>query len=427
VGFDAGLKPPAAALLGLPSLPQDAHLAGPIRQVLSVNSYDGADRFTNSVGGVSVNQNNGWWLELDATTANPYAWAMWRLAADAVEPFTTFRINCGTPSMRYYVIYADYARNRWMFYTPQVGLGLSFAGTIEIDPASLPGGESVLHSPGGFAYIALIAVPANSGKLQVKGIDVTIPGGDPLPGEDPIYDQFENNDTLATCTPLTQGMFKASIHQRYTLGMQLDGEERDYFDCYCVNVPVGKTLTATLRHETFDHFGGVENDADLLFYFPGASNIGNDFDETLSSTGIFYDPFEQVNFVAPADGDYLLTVIGDNSEPGVRTNAEYDLGIFISDAVYDVSGTITQGGNPLTTDVVAFLKPGNFNVNTPVPPAGVGGSFTIKGVPPGTYTLWVHGTARYGPTGYVYPEHKQDIEVLNANVTGIELEIGPNP
>jgi hypothetical protein len=118
--------------------------------------------------------------------------------------------------------------------------------------------------------------------------------------------------------------------------------------------------------------------------------------------------------------------VGDISEPGLRTNAEYDLAIFISDAVYTVSGTITQQGNALDTDVVAFLEPGNFNVNTPVPGSGTPGEFSIQGVPPGSYKLRAHGTARYGPTGYAWPE-ETDVVVTNGNVSGVTLNLGPDP
>jgi hypothetical protein len=427
-----GSNPTAPAtggpLAGLPPLPLDDGPNGnPLRGARAVIGFAGVDRLYDSGSGVSVNPNNGIWLELDARTAANYAWAVWRLPVPPTDPFELIQVNCATPAQRYYMAYGDYSRGRWVFYqltqSPQ-----GFAGTFNFDPALLPGGVAALTSPGGFVYLALIAAPANTDKLQVKGLDYTIPdeggggGGDP-----PIFDQFEDNDTLDTATLLEPGIYRASIHQSPVIELMSIGELRDYYDCYRVLVPAGKILTATLRHATFDHFGsGIENDCDLLFYFPGASQILNDFDEGLSSVGIWYDPFEQVNFSGGNGSEYFLTVLGDMGEPGAKTNAEYDLGIFLSDVVYSVSGSITQNSGSLDRDVVVFLEPGNFNANTPVPGNGTPGQFSIQGVPPGTYTLKVHGSARFGPTGYEWPDVLENV-VVAGNLSGLSLDIGPNP
>jgi hypothetical protein len=414
------------------SLPDESALLA--RQISAVTSFDGVSRFMDSGVGVTPNTLNQQWLALDGTVATPASWAIWRFpeCTDPPNgPFLDFQVFVKFASGQFfYVAYADYTANRWVFFdivnNPD-GLLTSFA----FNPASLPNGEDSLHSPGGFAYLAILAVGTN---VQVQHMDCTTPEPDPIPGTDSIPDQFEDNDTLATCYPLTPGMYHASIHQS-NAEMADQNELRDPIDCYCVDVPAGKTLTATLRHEIWDHFGsGFENDADLLFYFPGASEVYNDFDEPLSSTGIFYDPFEQVLFTNSTGSDMMvsLAVVGEIGEPGVRTNCEYDLGIFISDVAFRVGGTFTQNNAELDKDVVAYLTGpggvgGNFNINTPVPGSGQPGVFSIPGVPPGTYELHAHGSARFGPQGYVWPETLTGITVTVADVTGQELDLGPDP
>jgi hypothetical protein len=406
-------------------LPQDASVSR--RHVSDVSSFDGVSRYADSVSGISPNVNNGEWLALDGTAAQPAAWAIWRFPLPAApnDSFQQFQVNC-TPSGKYYVALGDYTRSRWAFYDLAAHPDGEF-GSITINPAVLPDGETALHSPGGFGYIAVLTIGQN---VQVKGIDVTTPTPAPPPGTDSIFDQFENNDTLATAYALAPGLYRASIHQS-AAPMADPNETRDPVDCYSVAVPAGQVLTLTLRHEVYDHFGsGFLSDLDILFYTnPGASSVYNDFDENLSSVGIFYDPFEQVNWTNATGSDQTMrfAIVGDISEPGVRNNAEYDLGVFVSPAVNQVSGKITQGGGKdLNSDVVVFLEPGDFNANTPVPGNGVPGGFSITGVPPGMYTLKVHSSARLDPPGYEWAQSVA-VDVTGGDVSGVTLDLDQDP
>jgi hypothetical protein len=72
-----------------------------------------------------------------------------------------------------------------------------------------------------------------------------------------------------------------------------------------------------------------------------------------------------------------------------------------------------------------FLEPGNFNVPTNFD-SGQEGKFEIEGVPDGTYTLKVQGSAGFYQTGYVYPETLQ-VTVAGANVSGKNIEISAFP
>jgi hypothetical protein len=409
--------------LGLPALPADAALAG--RQLSSIGSYDGVSRYTDSLTGISPNPNNNQWLVMDGSLSAPAAWAIWRFPVSPDGPFQSFQLNV-KPGSHYYLLYGNYARQRWSFFDLAAHPD-GQTGSISLNPALLPGGETVLHSPGGFAYFAVLAIGQ---EVQVKGFDVTTPTPDPPPGTNAIEDQFEDNDSLGDCWPLTPGLYHASIHQSAAQMADVN-ETRDAIDCYCVDVPAGQTLTLTLRHEAFDHFGsGLVSDCDILFYTdPAASSVYNDFNEDASSTGIYYDPFEQVNWLNDTGADQTMkfAITGDISEPGVRNNDEYDLGVYVGASVYHVSGTITAEGHALDADVVAFLEPGNFNANTPVPGEGTPGIFSIVGVPPGTYTLRVHSSARLSAAGYEWPEYLDGIAVTVNEVSGLTLDVGPGP
>jgi hypothetical protein len=286
-----------------------------------------------------------------------------------------------------------------------------------------------MHSPGHFAYLAVLVMPGN--KINVASLDSQDddPGGPPP--DDPIFDAYEDNDALDNCYTLLPGSHFASVHQTLRTDMNDPNEYRDIYDVYCVAIGSGQTLTATLRFEDYDHFWDgtgqrYENDLDLLFFYPGATSILNDFNEQYSSFRIFYYPFEQVTFTASSGADYSLCVMTALGE-GVDSNALYNLQLFVSDSAYKVSGYLTQNGALPTKTFVAFLEPGNFNAITAFGAEGeLDGHFVISGVPDGTYTLKAYTSLAFNPYPYEWPE-TLEVVVNGGDSTGNDLDVGDDP
>jgi hypothetical protein len=370
------------------------------------------------------------WLRLDATQSGGFAWAIWRIPLTAGFRLEQLDFNIEASGLnRYWLALADYGSGTWRFVlTGAYPTGIQGDQSLVWPTTGLPA-EPDLHSPGEFAYLACIVEGAN--KVNVATLDVTDSDPGVGPGEDPIYDQFENNDTLDTYHDLTAGSYRASVHMTNRTDMNDPDEWKDVYDCYRVNVPAGKTLTATLRFEPFDHFwDGVsyryENDLDMLFFMPGASSILNDFVEQYSSLRIWYYQFEQVTYQAGSTQDYPICVMGALGE-GVNSNAEYDLNIFVSDSAYTVSGYLTQQGALPTKKFVVFLEPGNFSDLTAFADEGEqDGHFAIAGVPDGDYTVKVASSFAFYPTPYTWPETAQ-AQVLAGDSVGNDIDIGADP
>lgn len=418
--------PPQSAL---PALPDD----GPAfsHAVSVVGSLPGSPAFLDSgAPGASPHATQAAWLTLDAAQSGGFAWAVWQIPLAADIQLQQLDLNLQASGLnRYWLAVADYTAGSWRFLlTGQYPAGIQGSQSLSWPGAGLPL-EPALHSPGEFAYVACLVTGTNKVNIASLGITNSDPG--PGPGDDPIYDLYEDNDTLDSCHPLGPGQTHASVHMSINTEMHDPNEWRDTYDCYCVNVPSGKTLTATLRFEPYDHFwDGVsyryENDLDLLFYMPGASSILNDFVEQYSSLRIWYYQFEQVTYKANATADYPLCVMGALGE-GVPSNAEYDLNIFVSDNAYTVSGYLTQQGALPTKKFVAYLEPGNFSDLTAFGDEGEqDGHFAITGVPDGSYTLKIASSFAFYPAPYTWPETAA-VLVSGADSVGNDLDIGADP
>lgn len=413
----------------LPALPDDGPAFG--RRVSVEASISGNPAFLDSgAPGAAVHTTQADWLTLDAGAAGGFAWAIWQvpLASEIQLESLFFDIEASGLN-KYWLAVADYSTGSWRFLlTAQYPSGIQSEQTISWPSAGLPP-ETAIHSPGEFAYIACLVEGTNKVNIASLGIVNSDPG--PPPGDDPIYDQFEDNDTLDTCYDLGPGTHRASVHMTLNTEMHDPNEWRDIYDCYCVNVPAGSTLTATLRFEPYDHFwDGVsyryENDLDLLFFMPGASSILNDFVEQYSSFRIWYYQFEQVTYTANSTADYLLCVLGALGE-GVDSNAEYDLNIFVSAEAYTVSGYLTQQAALPTKKFVVFLEPGNFSDLTAFADEGEqDGHFAITGVPDGAYTLKVASSFAFYSTPYTWPETAA-VLVGGGDSVGNDIDIGADP
>lgn len=426
IGLLAGCSSPAELVSSgpQPALLPELPAAGPYwsRQVSDVTSQIGSDRYQDCAepGALPDVPFTGA-LQLDGTAASEYAWSIWRFALTPETVIEKFKITLTASGLSpYYTAYADYTQHRWVVSDVHGG------GTTVF-----PVDESSLHSADEYAYLAILVAPDSI--IKVAQIEMTAEGP-PLPG--PIFDQFEDNDEMDIAYPLTAGMYHASIHESYRGDIPAP-EQQDFWDFYSIDLQAGQTLTLTLRYEVFDHFHNAPlpnyNDLDLLFYTSLTTNYMNDFIEQYSGLRIYYAPFEHCVYTADAARTIYIGIRGDSeaSDP-VDNNAEYYLGVAITNGLtYTVTGNISVLGEIPNRDVVVFLEaatdelPGNYNYVTALPP-GNAGYFEITGVPDGDYTLWVHGTARYGPSDFVWPESLL-LTVDGADLSGMDLDLSDYP
>jgi hypothetical protein len=363
------------------------------------------------------------WVVLDGDqVADQTAWAIWRVTLNPGELPEAVDVNLPQNGLRrYWIAYADFAGERWQFLdTAGNELGLQGASAH-----IAPGTPGDLLSPNLNMYVAVIVRGGQSPSSAIN-VGYLEAGYMPAGGTDPIADDYEDNDTLDECYPLPDaGMYHASIHETWRVDMSDPNEFRDKYDFYCIDIPAGKELTVTLRHDAADHFGGQPggyNDLDLLFYPESAEVWGEDFIEDDSSMQVFYG-FEQIHLTG-LSGMYKLGVVPDIGDDYAE-NAEYDLGVYFSSSTHSGSGKITQDGASVDKRFSVFLEPGNFNVPTVFDP-GHEGEFTIDGVPDGPYTLKVQGSAGDNQTGYVYPE-SLSVTFSGTNLTGKNLDISLFP
>lgn len=403
---------PTPAHAALPALPDD----GPgWSKYLATTTFTVPGTATYSTSGEPGVAESAGWLTMDGDQAGEMAWAIWQFPLPEETSVEDIAINLQQSGFNeYWVLWADYDQGRWV---PDAEKARKGSG-----PVYPPAG---VRSPGNYVYMAIVVLPGY--KINIDTLEFTHDGTPP--STDPIFDQFEDNDDTETATPLDPGLYRASIHETIRIDMSDPNEYKDYWDFYKIHVDAGKHLTVTMRFEVFNHFLDPLsfNDLDLLFFHGPTQNPLNDFDQDLSSYRTYYQAFEQVDYDATAGGDRYIGIRGDFGDiQSPDNNAEYDLGVYVSDAVYTVSGAVTQGGETPAWDHIVFLEPGNFNAVTPYDP--LSGTFTIPGVPNGTYTLKVASTSRSsaGPYDYVW-DQTQEVTVNNGNVGGIIIDIGPDP
>jgi hypothetical protein len=429
-----GANAAAQALLAAPlrALPDD----GPAwtRQVSAQSDFPGGETFsTSGQPYVHPDATHPEWLVLDATglplTGAQFVWAIWQIPLTSETVIEELRVNTqSSVSKKYYPALANYALGHWV-------IGPESHDTITL---ALPPDQAELHSPGQYCYIAIIVMAGQ--KITVASFGMTASGG----ASAPIFDQYEPNDPMESAYPLDpypldRGYYHASIHETYV--PEMGG--RDKMDFYTVHLEAGQFLTATLKHEPYDHFWVYSdadplpnyNDLDVLLYPPNSTQPYDQFIEPpVSGMTIYYYAADQAFYQVPAGlgGDYIIGILGDVSGPD--NNAEYYLDIFISDAVHTVSGYLTQKHEAPDKPFLAFLEssdpqdPGFFNCIAPVDQSPHG-HIQIFGVPDGDYTLKIQSSAAFFP----YPVHpyvwEQTLPVIVAgmDVTDASLDIGDDP
>jgi hypothetical protein len=424
--------PAAVERAGLPPLAELDQL--PPHGVATTTEHTGASRIADSGAGVSVHPSDPGWLTLDGSAAGTYTWAMWQLPVTTGEELTGVTVNFyGSGLNRYWLGHPDYDAGVWDFGDgDRVGVS-----TFTPEP-----GSNILS--GDELYFVVLVLPGNT--VTVSGLEVEDSGTSG--GDDPIYDDFEINDNATYAIPEPEeGPYEFTAPGNYRAGLyqttqELMDKPSDHYDYYLYNGTAGNTLTITLRFEVWDHFwepGDPDypvpdfNDLDVLFLHGQTGDPLNDFDEDNSGLRIYYMPFEHIVYELEVDEEIVIGIAPD-PDPYFQTksNAEYYLGIHESPAVYTVSGDVTIAGAVPDRDLVVFLEPGNFNDVTGVPgdPAtGEPGVFDITGVPPGSYTLKVHSTARKNPAGYVWEGTGEQlaVEVTTGNVGGLSLDLSAPP
>jgi len=419
----AGSGAPPVSLSSLPLLPMNGGPAVP-RTASDTATLDGYPAFLDS-GVPYVAQHDPiefpTWLMLDATAlpaGQDFIWAVWQFTLTPDRAIEEIRLNLSqSGANKCYAGLANYHTGMWEFGDETFGTRL-----LPIPAA----GEWVLHSPDGYCYVAVVVMAGQ--KLNVSSLQLTQSSIPPPP---PIFDQFEPNDTLATAYLLTPGSYHASIRET-----MIQPYGQDNYDCYKVSLTAGQHLTATLRFEDYNHFDGPPNlsDLDLLICPPGAVDPLNEFIESASGLNIQFYPFENGHYVVPSGGDYFIVILG---AYGAWDDAEYVLNVFVSDAAYSVSGTLTQLGAPPDKSLVVFLtkegeaeppdfsETANFNALTSMD-TSPHGLFTITGVPDGDYTLKVHSNGGYTEPPYVWPE-TYPVTVSGGDVSGLSVNIGADP
>jgi hypothetical protein len=415
-----GSAAPLADAPSLPALPQD----GPAwtRQVSEVTTIDGVDTYLDcGAPGAAPHISQATWLTLDGDqAAGEYAWAIWQIPLSDLTTVQEIALSIQQSGLsKYYLAWADYSAGQWRFISVDGKAELQGQKTLTVPGAQI-GDETAMHSPGEFAYLAMLVLPGH--KINVAGYTVTVDIDNS--GNDPIYDDFEDNDNLDTCYPLEPGEYRASIHQKNVPEMDDPNENRDAADAYCIDVGPGQTLTVTLRHELYDHFGGGWlNDLDLCFYSPGSDDVWEDLVESESSISSRH-PFEQIVYES-GGGTYYISVLPDLVDMDTDDDAEYYINVFLSDNTYRVSGTVKLDGQTVTKDYTVYLEPGNFNALTPVDGGENGfGSFNIEGVPNGEYTLKVQGTNTFGEQDIAFPV-EMPVTVLNNDEVNLVVELSP--
>ena len=96
---------------------------------------------------------------------------------------------------------------------------------------------------------------------------------------------------------------------------------------------------------------------------------------------------------------------------------------------YTVSGTVSYGGSNTGQIYLALVPPGNCGTGGTGTSISAPGAFTIRGVPPGTYTLraWMDLTALgNGAQNTFDPSGNAPVTVSNANVTGAGVTLADN-
>ena len=409
----------------LPGLPLD----GPAwsRQVSAVTTKEGAATFmTSGEPGAHVHTSFAELLTLDGNSGVDLAWAIWQLPVTAETEVQKLQINLYlSGNNRFHFAVANYATGKWIFPS----LDDFPDGTKGNASLELGVDDGALHSPGENIYVAALVLPGSIVHIQNVEMTVEDTGGG---NDDPIYDQYEDNDELEIAKLVPLGELRASIHETVVLEMSDPNEIIDTQDFYIVPVEAGQTLTVTMLFEAVNRFPEVGhptlNDLDLLLYPPGSTlelDQFNDDDDAFGAELYFY-PFEQGTWTVGAGGDYMIGIIA--REPG-HDNAEYDLNIFVSDNAYEVTGFVTKEGAQVTERFVVYLEPGNFNAVTSLDPEfpGDAGKFSIKGVPNGGYTLKVHSSASFHEDHpFTWPETKS-ILVIGSDVTDASIDIGPEP
>lgn len=409
----AGVEIPAST----PAFPLDeAHYS---RHVNAVEAVDGQASFSDiGAPGFSNHPTVAGTAVLASSTEVPTAWAVYRFPLNNPLDLESVKINLfqGKLDDSYYVMLADYSSMRWQMIGQKTG-------TSQLVPADWTGMDP--ESPGNWCYIAILVV--DNRDINIAGIEATIDDGSGT--EYPIFDDFEDNDTLVDCTPIDVGSYLASTHDTYVPEMVEIDEGFDRWDFYCVGLLAGEHFTATMAYEFVDHFNqpnGNFNDLDVLVYEPGVLQDPLDnFSEQWSSLRIYFTNMEHVHFVAPITGTYRLGIRGDLADQfGSDSNAEYVLNVFKNTSTQTVSGVISQNGTEVDKKFLVVLTPGNFSAVTSLE-ASPHGEFTIPGVPSGNYTMSVHGSAAWGQHDYVYPNTKE-VVVNGTNVTA-NLDIDSFP
>ncbi|MCB1222076.1 MAG: hypothetical protein H7A35_09360 [Planctomycetales bacterium] len=414
---DATTAPESASLSAdAPSFPLDElHYS---RQVNAIETLDGTQAFSDcGAPGFAVHETIPTVSVLTSTVEAPTAWAVYRFPLNNPQDLESIKVNLyqGKLDDYYYVMLADYNSNRWHL----VGQKLS---TSQVLPADWQGLD--ITSPAKFVYIAVIVVDGRD--INIAGLESSITQGNG--GDYPIYDDFEDNDTLDTCYPIGVGSYHASTHDDYVPEMLEIGEAQDHWDFYCIDLTAGDHFTATMEYEFINHFTPpyTFNDLDILMYAPGVtSDPLNTFDEQWSSFRIYFTNIELVHFVAPTTGTYRIGIRGDLGDQFTAdSNAEYVLNTFISADTHTVSGLISQDEQEPDKKFLVVLTPGNFSAVTSLETAPHGG-YQIVGVPDGTYTLEVRGSAGFGQENYTYPNTQQ--VVVNGGDVNVSLSIDPFP
>jgi hypothetical protein len=412
---------PPVPLSSLPPLPLQGR-PNVVRVVSDTATLDGYPAFMDSGAPYVYNDAMDFptWLVLNGRLAGcpDFIWAIWQFPVTIETTIQELRVTLSASTTNTcYAGVANYDTGMWEFGDETFGTRL-----LPIPAA----GEWVLHSPGGYCYVALVVMKGQA--INVSSLVMTFAGNPPPP---PIFDQFEPNDTLTAAYLLTPGSYHASIHET-----MIPDYGQDNYDCYKVSLAAGQHLTATLRFEDYNHFDGPPNltDLDLLVCPPGAVDPLNDFIEAASGLNIHFYPFENGHYVVPSGGDYFIVILG---AYGAWDDAEYVLNVFVNAAAYSVSGTLTQSGGEPTKSLVVFLTtPGetepldysetaNFNALTSMDTAPHG-LFTIAGVPDGDYVLKVHSNGGYTEPPYVWPE-TYPVHVSGGDVSGLSVNIGADP
>jgi hypothetical protein len=390
------------------------------RQVDTVETVDGLLSFSNSgAPGFTPHPTISTVAVLESSEAAPTAWAVYRFTLNSNPELLSIKINLhqGNLSSQYLVMLADFASGRWQYQGQHLGTDILL-------PADYSGFNLV--SPGKYCYLALLVIDGK--KINVAGIESETTGGGG--GEYPIFDQYEDNDTLSTCTPIGPGSYIASTHDDPVVEMLEIGELKDRWDFYCIDLEAGEHFTATMKYEFVNHFdqpNGTFNDLDMLMYVPGVPDDRalDDFHEQWSSYRIYFTNMELVHFVVPATGTYKLGIRGQLIDQFTApSNAEYVLQTFISPNTHTVSGYITQNDLEVDKKFLVVLTPGNFSGVTSLEAAPHGG-YSISGVPDGTYTMEVHGSAGFSQHDYVYPNTKE--VVVNGTNVNVSMSIDPFP